>query len=199
MISDRPASECTANRTPTPRAARNVVKGESSLGGVAGRTNTIATSRGPGLISAARESAHFSEKYGPIGNPTDRCAVIRTVPNLLWYTAPTGMSASMLTNSVPAKRTDSFSARSASNIGVVRYSVFEPRTESDVQMGKQSSSSPERRSFLTSLNAGVASLAAMAFGGVAAAQVKLTATSRWEPARHEKDDWFDQTCQAEWR
>src|SRR5712692_5321052 len=28
MISDRPASECTANRTPTPRAARNVVKGE---------------------------------------------------------------------------------------------------------------------------------------------------------------------------
>src|SRR5712691_8336634 len=84
MISDRPASECTANRTPTPRAARNVVKGESSLGGVAGRTNTIATSRGPGLISAERESAHFSEKYGPIGNPTDRCAVIRTVPNLLW-------------------------------------------------------------------------------------------------------------------
>ena len=59
-------------------------------------------------------------------------------------------------------------------------------------MGKPSSSSPQRRSFLTSLKAGVASLAAMAFGGVAMAQVKSAATSRWEPARHEKDDWFDQ-------
>ena len=32
----------------------------------------------------------------------------------------------------------------------------------------------------------------MAFGGVAMAQVKSTSTPRWEPARHEKDDWFDQ-------
>jgi intracellular sulfur oxidation DsrE/DsrF family protein len=59
-------------------------------------------------------------------------------------------------------------------------------------MSKPSSSSPERRSFLTSLNAGAASLAALAFSGTARAQGKSTATARWEPARHEKDDWFDQ-------
>jgi intracellular sulfur oxidation DsrE/DsrF family protein len=29
-------------------------------------------------------------------------------------------------------------------------------------------------------------------GGVALAQQKSTAAARWEPARHEKDDWFDQ-------
>ena len=57
---------------------------------------------------------------------------------------------------------------------------------------KLSSSSPERRSFLTCVNAGVASLAALAFSGVARAQGKSTAGSRWEPARHEKDDWLDQ-------
>src|SRR5579862_5539796 len=51
--------------------------------------------------------------------------------------------------------------------------------------------SPERRSFLTRLNAGVASLAAMAVGGVALAQTKSGAAARWEPARHEKDDWLD--------
>jgi intracellular sulfur oxidation DsrE/DsrF family protein len=60
-------------------------------------------------------------------------------------------------------------------------------------MSKQSPSSPERRSFLSRLNAGAASLAAMAVGGVAMAQQKSTAAAaRWEPARHEKDDWFDQ-------
>jgi intracellular sulfur oxidation DsrE/DsrF family protein len=59
-------------------------------------------------------------------------------------------------------------------------------------MSKPPSSSPERRSFLTSLNAGAASLAALALSGVARAQGKSAATSRWEPARHEKDDWFDQ-------
>jgi intracellular sulfur oxidation DsrE/DsrF family protein len=59
-------------------------------------------------------------------------------------------------------------------------------------MSKPSSSSPERRSFLTSLNAGVASLATLALSGVARAQGKSTAPARWEPARHEKDDWFDQ-------
>jgi len=31
----------------------------------------------------------------------------------------------------------------------------------------------------------------MAIGGVAMAQQKSTATARWEPARHDKDDWFD--------
>jgi len=50
---------------------------------------------------------------------------------------------------------------------------------------------PERRSFLTRLNAGVASLAAIAAGGVAMAKTKPSATARWEPARHDKDDWLD--------
>jgi intracellular sulfur oxidation DsrE/DsrF family protein len=49
--------------------------------------------------------------------------------------------------------------------------------------------SPERRSFLTRLNAGAISLAALAVGSVAKAQDK--ATARWEPARHDKDDWLD--------
>lgn len=56
---------------------------------------------------------------------------------------------------------------------------------------------PERRSFLTRLNAGAASLAALALGGAALqqksmAQQKSAGPARWEPARHEKDDWFDQ-------
>jgi intracellular sulfur oxidation DsrE/DsrF family protein len=59
-------------------------------------------------------------------------------------------------------------------------------------MSGQSPSSPERRSFITRLNAGFASLAAMAVGGVAMAQTKSTVAARWEPARHETDDWFDQ-------
>lgn len=59
-------------------------------------------------------------------------------------------------------------------------------------MGIQSPSSPERRSFFTRLNAGAASLAALAMGGVAMAQVKSSAAPRWEPARHDKDDWMDE-------
>jgi intracellular sulfur oxidation DsrE/DsrF family protein len=59
-------------------------------------------------------------------------------------------------------------------------------------MSTQSPSSPERRSFLTRVNRGVISFAAMAIGGVAMAQQKSPAAARWEPARHEKDDWFDQ-------
>jgi len=58
-------------------------------------------------------------------------------------------------------------------------------------MSKQSPSSPERRSFLTGLNARGASIAALAMGGVAMAQVKPTPAARWEPARHDKDDWMD--------
>lgn len=58
-------------------------------------------------------------------------------------------------------------------------------------MSKQSSSSPARRSFLTGLNAGATALAAVAIGGVAVAQDKSTATTRWEPARHDKDDWLE--------
>jgi len=50
---------------------------------------------------------------------------------------------------------------------------------------------PQRRSFLTRLNAGVASLAAIAAGGVALAKAKPAATTRWEPAHHDKDDWLD--------
>jgi intracellular sulfur oxidation DsrE/DsrF family protein len=58
-------------------------------------------------------------------------------------------------------------------------------------MNKESQSSSERRSFLTYLNAGVTSLAALAVGSAAMAQAKPAATTRWEPARHEKDDWLD--------
>lgn len=58
-------------------------------------------------------------------------------------------------------------------------------------MNKQSASSPERRSFLTRRNTGAASLAAIAFGGVALAQVKPTVPARFEPARHDQDDWMD--------
>ena len=57
-------------------------------------------------------------------------------------------------------------------------------------MSKESLSSPERRSFFTRFNAGAASLAALAIGGVAMAKPKSPA--RWEPARHDKDDWLDQ-------
>jgi len=56
-------------------------------------------------------------------------------------------------------------------------------------MSRQSPSSPERRSFFTRFNAGAASLAALAVGGVAMAKPK--APARWEPARHDKDDWLD--------
>lgn len=57
-------------------------------------------------------------------------------------------------------------------------------------MSRSSPSSPERRSFFTTFNAGVTSLAALAIGGVATAKPKSAA--RWEPARHDKDDWLDQ-------
>jgi intracellular sulfur oxidation DsrE/DsrF family protein len=61
-----------------------------------------------------------------------------------------------------------------------------------MRMSRQSPPTPERRSFLTRLNAGVASLAAISVGGAAMAQQKSTTTARWQPARHEKDDWLDQ-------
>jgi hypothetical protein len=57
-------------------------------------------------------------------------------------------------------------------------------------MSQESSSSLERRSFLTRLNAGIASFAAMA--GAAMAQETSMSRARYEPARHEKDDWLDQ-------
>jgi intracellular sulfur oxidation DsrE/DsrF family protein len=58
-------------------------------------------------------------------------------------------------------------------------------------MSKQSTSSPERRSFLTRFNAGAAAIAALAVGGVARAQVKSAPAVRFEPTRHDKDDWMD--------
>jgi intracellular sulfur oxidation DsrE/DsrF family protein len=58
---------------------------------------------------------------------------------------------------------------------------------------KRSSERPsERRSFLTRFNAGAASIAALAMGGLAMAQVKSAPAGRFEPARHDKDDWMDQ-------
>lgn len=58
-------------------------------------------------------------------------------------------------------------------------------------MSQEAAPSSERRSFLNRFNAGAAAVAAMVLGGAATAQVK-PATSRPEPARHEKDDWLDQ-------
>jgi intracellular sulfur oxidation DsrE/DsrF family protein len=57
-------------------------------------------------------------------------------------------------------------------------------------MSEQPPSSQERRSFLARLNAGAASLAALALGSAATAQGKET-TTHWEPVRHDKDDWMD--------
>jgi hypothetical protein len=57
-------------------------------------------------------------------------------------------------------------------------------------MSKESPESSQRRSFLTRLNTGLVSVAAMA--GLARAQQKSAIATRWEPARHEKDDWLDQ-------
>src|SRR6185312_3588997 len=53
-------------------------------------------------------------------------------------------------------------------------------------------SSPERRSFLTRLNASAAAVAALALGGRAMAQTKSVPAGRFEPARHDQDDWMDQ-------
>jgi intracellular sulfur oxidation DsrE/DsrF family protein len=59
-------------------------------------------------------------------------------------------------------------------------------------MTKPAPSSPERRSFFSLFNAGVASLVALGGSRVAVAQVKTSASTRWEPARHDQDDWLDQ-------
>lgn len=55
-------------------------------------------------------------------------------------------------------------------------------------MNRDSLAPSGRRSFFTRLNAGLAALAGV--GGIAMAQSKQTA-ARWEPARHDKDDWLD--------
>jgi hypothetical protein len=58
-------------------------------------------------------------------------------------------------------------------------------------MSQQFPASSERRSFLTRFHAGAAAIAALAVGSVARAQVKSAPPTRWEPARHDKDDWMD--------
>ncbi len=57
-------------------------------------------------------------------------------------------------------------------------------------MSQDSLQTTPRRSFLSRLNTGIATLAAMAGAGMA--QENAAAGSRWEPARHEKDNWLDQ-------
>jgi intracellular sulfur oxidation DsrE/DsrF family protein len=59
-------------------------------------------------------------------------------------------------------------------------------------MSKQSTANPERRSFLTRFNAGAAAIGALAMSRVGMAQVKSAPGVRFEPARHDKDDWMDQ-------
>jgi intracellular sulfur oxidation DsrE/DsrF family protein len=59
-------------------------------------------------------------------------------------------------------------------------------------MSKQTPASSERRSFLNRFNAGAASIAALALGGAAMAQVKSAPAGPFEPARHAQDDWMDQ-------
>lgn len=60
-------------------------------------------------------------------------------------------------------------------------------------MSGQFSSSPfERRSFLSRLSAGVAAFAAVIGGGTTIGYAQTSGSSRWQPERHEKDDWLDQ-------
>lgn len=59
-------------------------------------------------------------------------------------------------------------------------------------MGRQlSPASSERRSFLSRLSGGVAAFAAV-IGGTTTAFGQSAPGGRWEPARHDKDDWMDQ-------
>ncbi len=55
-------------------------------------------------------------------------------------------------------------------------------------MNHDSQAPSGRRSFLTRLNTGLASLVGAT--GVAMAQPRPAAAARWEPARHEKDEWL---------
>jgi intracellular sulfur oxidation DsrE/DsrF family protein len=56
-------------------------------------------------------------------------------------------------------------------------------------MTQDSLPSSPRRSFLSRFHTGLASLTALA--GVAMAQEKTASPSRWEPARHDEDNWLD--------
>ena len=50
----------------------------------------------------------------------------------------------------------------------------------------------ERRSFLTRLSAGVTAFAVTFAAGSAEARAQSRPIARWQPERHEKDDWLDQ-------
>jgi len=54
-----------------------------------------------------------------------------------------------------------------------------------------SPTSSERRSFLSRVSGGVAAFAAVV-GGTTTAFGQSASGGRWEPARHDKDDWMDQ-------
>jgi hypothetical protein len=59
-------------------------------------------------------------------------------------------------------------------------------------MSEQIPSLPtQRRSFLTRLSAGVTAFAVTLTGGAAMTRAQSGTTSRWQPERHEKDDWLD--------
>ncbi len=49
----------------------------------------------------------------------------------------------------------------------------------------------ERRSFLNWMNKGAGSLLAVAAGSAVVAKAQSGGGARWEPARHDKDDWLD--------
>lgn len=59
-------------------------------------------------------------------------------------------------------------------------------------MNQQSAPSAERRTFLARFSAGSAAIASILLGGRAVAQAKSRATTKWEPARHDKDNWMDE-------
>src|SRR5215813_494146 len=58
--------------------------------------------------------------------------------------------------------------------------------------GYVSSSTFERRSFISRLSAGVAAFATAIGVGTTTGYAQTSGNLRWEPARHEKDDWLDQ-------
>lgn len=57
--------------------------------------------------------------------------------------------------------------------------------------GKIYSPASERRSFLSHLSAGATYIAAAIAAGAATMQGQSSAIVRWQPERHEKDDWLD--------
>jgi intracellular sulfur oxidation DsrE/DsrF family protein len=52
--------------------------------------------------------------------------------------------------------------------------------------------SKSRRSFLSNLGVAASAAGVTLAGGATAAHAQTTGDSRWQPTRHEKDDWYDQ-------